>query len=220
MSKAIQHYKARKANAFKVKKTAMVLYKKPNKILFQEDTASGPEIKNIDVNSTSAPPLTASFSVPQLLNGVTQGSGATARLGRKILMKSFQIRYTCSVVDGDDASQHRIVVVYDKQTNGAAPIATDVFTVNDFNSPLNLNNSDRFVVICDEITESVQSSVINISGKRYVKMNMEVLCGGSGNAVADINSGSVYIFIANNASPTMGTVTSLFWYIRIRLCDW
>ena len=42
-----------------------------------------------------------------------------------------------------------MVLVYDKETNGAAPIATDIFTVNDSMSPMNLANSDRFIVVAD-----------------------------------------------------------------------
>jgi len=217
-SKRSQKTKAAKANAFKTKKTKSS-FSKNRSILFQEDTKAGPEIKAVDVSTSFAPPLTSSFATPQLLNGCTQGAGATNRIGRKMLMKSFQMRYTCSVADGDDASQHRIVVVYDKQANGAAPIATDVFGGNNFLAPLNLNNSDRFVVICDEVTESVQSSVINISGQRYVKMNMETIFSGSSNGIADIASGSVYMFIANNATPTIGVVTAAFVWTRIRYID-
>jgi len=219
-SKKTQHLKAMKANTFKVNKgKGKVVKPRKSSILFQADTGTGPELKAVDLNTSFAPPLTSSFATPQLLNGTAQGAGATNRLGRKMMMKSFQMRYTCSVADGDDASQHRIVVVYDKQANGAAPIATDVFSANDFRSPLNLNNSDRFVVICDEVTESVQSSVINISGQRYVKLNMETIFQGSSNGIADIASGSVYMFIANNATPTIGVVTAAFVYTRIRFTD-
>lgn len=193
-------------------------FKKTRRILNQTDV-KGVERKNIDVSTTFAPPLTASFATPQLLNPVPQGSGQNNHVGRKYTIKSMQYRAILDLTGGQNVSQHRIVVVYDKQTNGAAPIASDVFSTNSFLSPLNLNNADRFVVIDDFTSEPSPTSDLNTSVKRYVKCNLEVICGGTGSAVSDINSGSIYMFIANNSDPTIGSVTGAFVYTRCRFTD-
>jgi len=179
----------------------------------------GPERKNTDLNTTFAPPLTASFATPQLLNGVAQGVGNGERVGRRYLMKSVQYRAILDMTQDSNVSQHRIVIVYDKQANGAAPIASDVFEANVFHSPLALRNADRFVVIDDYITDIAPTSNLNIAVQRYKKVNMETVCTGTGATIAGIISGSVYMFIANNSDPTIGVVTGAFVYTRIRYTD-
>ena len=186
-------------------------------MLTQLDLGSRPERKNIDLETTFAAPLTASFATPQLINGCAQGVNINERIGRRIVMKSVQFR---AILSGQaTASQHRIVVVYDKQANGAAPIATDVFSVNTFYSPLSLGRSDRFVVVLDEITDSIQSQTLNISAKRYVKCNLETIFSGTTSGIASITSGSLYMFVANNADPTIGVTSTAYMFIRVRYTD-
>lgn len=218
-SKSSQHAKARKANAFKAKKTNGVSKKRSKGILFQMDTGTRAERKSLDTVTSLAPPLTSSFTAATLLNGLAQGTGTNERVGRKTTLKSVQLRYTHIPTSGGPDSQVRIAIIYDKQPNGALPAASDIFNQANFNSHLNLANSDRFVVIMDEISESSQSSLIGISGQRYVKCNLETIYGGTTNGIASINSGSLMILAANNADPTIGAVSSLFFNVRIRYTD-
>jgi len=44
----------------------------------------------------------------------------------------------------------RLLILYDKQTNGALPATGDVVNTTDFHAPLNLANSDRFVTVFDK----------------------------------------------------------------------
>jgi len=199
----------------------MVSYvpKRSQRSILNQHDLKGPERKNVDLQTTFAPPLTASFATPQLLNGVAQGVGNGERIGRRYLMKSMQYRAILDMTQDSNVSQHRIVVVYDKQANGAAPIASDVFEANVFHAPLALRNSDRFVVIDDYVTDIAPTSNLNIAVQRYKKINMEVVCTGTGSTIAGIISGSVYMFIANNSDPTIGVVTGAFVYTRIRFTD-
>ena len=132
-------------------------------------------------------------------------------------MKSIQWRAIAQNSSG--ASQHRIVVIYDKQSNGALPALTDIFTANSFVSPMNLNNADRFVVIHDEITESIQSSSLNISSSRFSKCNLETIFTGNTGTITDILSGSLFMTIANNGGTITGVVTALDVYARVRYTD-
>lgn len=217
MSKAMQNAKARKANAFKPKKKGTGVSKTRKSILYQMDTGPRAERKNIDTTSTLAPPLTASFTSPTLLNGAAQGVGTNERVGRKAIMKSIALRYIHT--PNAPASQVRILVVYDKQPNGALPASTDVVGIGQFHGHISISNSDRFVVLMDEISESSQSSAINISGKRYLKCNLETMYGGTTSGIASINSGSIFIMAANNADPTVGAVSALYYSARIRYTD-
>lgn len=187
-------------------------------MLNQVETGKGPERKSVENNSTYSLPLTSSFASPVLLNGIAQGYNVSERVGRKVIMKSLLLRYIASPA-ANGVSQNRIVVVYDKQANGSAPISTDVFQSNTTLSPLNLSNSDRFVVLCDFWTDPSQSSALNMAGTKYVKMNLEEIFGGVGATVSSINSGSVYCFIGNNSDPTIGQTSTSYLFSRIRYID-
>lgn len=175
------------------------------------------ERKNIDLNTTFAPPLTAAFATPQLLNGCPQGIGNNERIGRSMQIKSVQWRGIFSA--NAPACQHRVVIVYDKQANGAAPIATDVFSINEFTSPLQLANKDRFVIIDDQVTNSSQSSAINASDDSYKKCDLTTQFSGTGSTIASISTGSIYAFVANNADKTVGAVTTAWIHFRVRYTD-
>jgi len=84
-----------------------------------------------------AVPATATFSTPVLLNGCAQGNSGFTRIGRRLLMKSILFRYFFAP---GSSSCFRILVVYDKQTNGALPATTDVVNTTDAHAPLNLIN--------------------------------------------------------------------------------
>lgn len=116
-------------------------------------------------------------------------------------------------------SQHRVVIIYDKQANNAAPLNTDVFQADAITAPLRLAASDRFVVIMDEMTDSSQSSALNICDKRYTKCNLETIFSGTGATISSIVSGSLYMYIANNGGSITGTVTSVDMFVRIRYTD-
>ena len=112
------------------------------------------------------------------------------------------------------------MVVYDKQTNAAAPAITDILVVDTFIGQNNLNNRDRFTVLCDQISEPIGANVnTSVGGTIYKSVNMETMFN-SGNAgtVADITSGSVYLFVAQTGG--IGVVNPIFnWRARVRFTD-
>ena len=86
-----------------------------------------------------------------LLNGVATGTDFTDRIGRKIVMRSLYLRGTLSPVDGITLDNMcRVLIVYDMQSNGAAPAITDVLKSATSIAQLNMNNRDRFRVIMDK----------------------------------------------------------------------
>lgn len=205
---------------------AVVVASKPpqKSLLFQPNTVrSGPEAKDhVFVLPAALGAFGATtFSAGTLLNALGQGTTAVTRLGRKVQLKSLYIRYSIALAPtSTGGSPARILVVYDKQANGAAPLITDILLANDFHSPNNLNNSDRFITIFDEITEpvSVQNNY-SISGKLYKKLGLEtVYKDTSAGDITDIATGSIYAFVANNSGIGVanGAVAS---YTRLRFLD-
>lgn len=198
---------------------AMVPRRQQRSFLHQADVVRGPEKKNIDIFTTFAPPLASAFSAFQHLNPCAQGTASSERVGRKILMKSVQWRGIFHTSNSEPASQHRVVVIYDKQPNGALPSVSDVFSGGTFVSPMNLVYADRFVVVHDEITDSSQSSALNISDKRFTKVNLEALYSGTGGTISANTSGSLLMSVSNNAGTITGTVTAVDMYTRVRYID-
>jgi len=82
---------------------------------------------------------------------VPQGDTESSREGRKIEIKSIQIRGTFSLAPGADANGISIaylVLIMDTQCNGANPAITDVFTSNNMGSNMvNLSNDNRFRIL-------------------------------------------------------------------------
>jgi len=101
--------------------------------LVNQADIKGPEKKDITTATNAvAVPATATFSTPVLLNGCAQGNSGFTRIGRRLLMKSILFRYFFAP---GSSSCFRILVVYDKQTNGALPATTDVVNTTDAHAP-------------------------------------------------------------------------------------
>ena len=90
------------------------------------------------------------------INGISQGTGETQRIGRKCTIKSINWRYTC-VLKSQDAGaippkgdSIRAIMFLDKQANGTAATVTGILESNEFLSFNNLSNSSRFVILHDK----------------------------------------------------------------------
>ena len=182
----------------------------------------GGELKYIDTNANTALTFASSaFSTGVLLNGVAQGSDATARIGRKMVMKSLLLRWTWNLAStSTGGSPVRVMVVYDKQANATAPAITDVLVVDSFIGQNNLNNRDRFVVLCDYLSEPIGSNGdTSVGGVIYKRLNLETMFNsGSAGTIGDITSGSVYLFVAQTGG--IGVVNPTFnWRARVRFTD-
>lgn len=163
----------------------------------------GGELKFIDVAiTTNAPFGSIAFSgTASLLNGMIPGSTASTRIGRKVTIKSLLLRYSnVLAATSTGGGQLRLLIVYDKQANATAPAITDILLADEFNSPNNLSNRDRFVTIADLITDGVAvGDNFSEAGVIYKKLNLETLFNaGVAGTVGDITTGSIHFFIAQS----------------------
>lgn len=186
------------------------------------------ELKTIDTASASANlTLTAGLV---LLNGVAQGTDYINRIGRRVVMKSLYIRFSLvpnvanSAPVGDFA---RILLVYDCQSNGAAPLAADILNAAaDYLSPLNLNNRDRFKILHDKVIPMnpnvytagalTSGDPVNKTWKLFKKMNMDIIFGGTGATVGSIQTGAIYLLYMSAGATSYSTLT---YNCRIRFID-
>lgn len=165
--------------------------------------------------------LTFSLAGGLLLNGIQLGYSATQRIGRKIVMKSCLVRYTLNLAPTTTGGcQVRTLVVYDKQANATAPAVTDILLTDQFNSPNNLSNRDRFVTIIDDISEPICTQGNNIACKTlYKKFDLETMYNDKSlGTVADIATGSLYLFYATSGQlvTTAGAYNAI---VRVRYDD-
>lgn len=185
-----------------------------------------PELKYTD-NSVVISPILGSGTI-QLVNGIAQGTDFNQRIGRQATMKSvlFNGNWYQSTTSSPLGCLGRAVVVYDAQPNsGSTPVWTDIFAQADVNSPMNLNNRDRFKVLMD-IRKSIgptayTSGNITAGGwgspwhSKYRKCNLETIFSGTGITLGSISTGAIYVCVICDTTSAM----SLNFYFRVRFTD-
>lgn len=186
--------------------------------------AARKEVKCCDVNATQN--LLSTTAVVTLLNGIAEGSSFFNRIGRRITMKSICVEghiVNSGVESGDALDYIRILLVYDRQPNGAVPSLADVITnvnqagtgeTNPFGFP-NYTNLDRFRILRDYrlgmfdtgnaagLTEA-NSAVVNQTEptqriKFFVNLkDAETRYGLTTGVIGAINSGSLLLVMAGS----------------------
>lgn len=188
-----------------------------------------PEIKFIDNNINTN---TTNNGVVQLLNGSVQGTDSTNRIGRKIQMTSFQIdlkycqtttNFTTLAAWPTSSCHVKWCVVFDKQTNGAAPAWTDVFDQSgSIITPFahrNLSTLDRFDVLASDVGDISAAAANSCSWSRYCKVQLDTRYFGTNNGnVTDIDSGGLFLLVADdNANNT--ALGQVYGRLRVRFRD-
>lgn len=151
-----------------------------------------------------------------LVNGIARGDEINERNGREVVMKSVQIKGYVTATSATGSPQlARVALVYDRQTNGSALTAAQVFTSVLPWQPRNLENRRRFKIMMDKYI-SVPSRVTGDSSgpvfvpfEFYRKLDHPITFNsGDAGTVADITTGSMYlVFMSNVASGTTDAVS-------------
>jgi len=131
--------------------------------------------------------------------GVTQ----TNRIGRKVFVHSVQWKLIVMYKISDPSttagsSAIRLVLVYDRQSNGVSPAVTDVFNTDAIESFTNKDNSKRFKIIADRLLEGISvSGPQNVAeeGIRLFKKPLETYFDGTGGGISDVTTGSYHWFV-------------------------
>ena len=180
------------------------------------------EWKYLDTTINTACDTTGSMT---LVNGLQPGTGASQRIGMKVMLRSMELSLVNSVppVTGTDQN-HRFLVLLDRQCNGAAPTAlTDFLTPGNYLGMRSLVNRRRFKIILDKRCS------LNASGepgsdrlwKFYIKFRRPIIVefnAGVAGTIADIVTNSLYIISVGQAAAGVGAGT-LLGYCRIRYTD-
>ena len=200
--------------------------------------STGKEIKAVDV------PIAQNFKGTgqvKLMNGIQTGSGYFNRTGSKIEMKSIQIKAYIYILATATQDFGRVLLIYDRQANGAAPSFSDIIqgrqqdgttVTNTSFDMINLDNRDRFVVLRDKCfflssqtdTAGVITNVYPQPTDKemiidwYVKLKgltTHFKSSSSPTTPADINTGALYLVNASGGSD----LYSLVGQARLRYND-
>lgn len=141
-----------------------------------------------------------------LLNGCIPGTTDVTRTGRQIYMKLLRLSYQVTSTAAGAVAPCRVVVLYDKQTNGAAPSTADLFedTGRFSVSAFDHDNEQRFTILYDDMfMATVDATQRVVHGCIDVPL-LTTYNAGTAGTVADIASGSLYLFTVNNSAGNNG----------------
>lgn len=204
---------------------------------------AGPELKIVDIaNNTSIIPTGAivPFPIPQ------EGSAFYNRIGRRVANRSIQFKGEIKPTFTNAAAKwrlyNRLVLVYDRQPNGAYPAASDVLagytsagvTTTTEKSMPNPNNKDRFVILKDHV---MMTEPIGISGAPsaagldvtlnnlyeinwFVKLRgLETVLKASTGLIGDVTTGALFLLVINNDPVGASPAWKIELYTRLRFTD-
>lgn len=153
------------------------------------------ELKMIDTDLTNAGVSTTATIT--CLNACQVGTDITNRIGREILMTSVQLRGFFNPSGANTGDIVFWAIVYDRQSNAAAPVWTDVYMTDSiFPETRNLNNRKRFKVlgsgyITVPSATSIDAKYIPFEFYRKLKHPVEYNATNGG-TVADIVTGGLF----------------------------
>ena len=172
---------------------------------------------------------TAPYQV--LLNGTKIGSGNSQRIGRRIDMKSIEMRVRFENLGLSEINTFRAMVVLDKQANGAAFTYTDLMINGQPYGLRNISNKARFTVIWDgklqmligNVTTPGTSTIMTAASGQavtaYKKINVQTQYNsGDAGDVSDIQTNSLYFIVYCDADAANAAAASIKvdGYCRIR----
>lgn len=156
------------------------------------------ERKNVDTQLSNFIVAATSTGTLTTLNAMLAGGQPTQRIGRRIELSSLYLRGQVRLASTTaGAASVRVLVIYDRQTNKAAPAITDVLVSDNINAQMLLANSHRFKVLKDCLypvlgTSGPQALVVDewipLKG-----LQTEYVDGSGAGTVADITSGGLFI---------------------------
>lgn len=117
------------------------------------------KFKDTQINDGGNVESTMEF-LPDFLT-IVQGTGASKRIGRRLTITNIHIRASLSIAGGiatelanwKQPESFRVILVHDKQCNGALPVATDLLVTDTIESYRNVNNILRFEFLMDSMTD-------------------------------------------------------------------
>lgn len=207
-------------------------------------TSGAPEVKLCDnVNAQAGISLSLNSTANIIpLNLIQSGSGFYNRVGRRIEMQSLhvtgEVNQTTTATSFNDYA--RILVIYDRQTNGAVPTYATIMAAYDqsgtastnYLSGVNPDERERFVVLMDQrlvlpacpggtgATGATDGPAVTFNISRFIKMRnllTHYKADSSPAVIGDIATGAIYLIgIGRAASGSEGWQCNLQTRLRYK----
>jgi hypothetical protein len=148
---------------------------------------------------------------------VANGTGPNERIGQSINLAWFKAKIRFGTAANNSGNVLTISFVYDRQTNGALPAITDVFTTTDPIALPNPTNTSRFDILWQKTVQTAQSAAGGVDTGFNAAAPFDVYFPfrgrkaqylGTTNAITDIDSGSFFMIITcsnNNVNSCYGS---------------
>ncbi len=171
-------------------------YNKASKALALVQKMQRTEEKKYDINTINLTvAIGGNAGQVQLLNGLVQGTSGATRLGDKIALKTLSGRINVKIGNGEvDGCVVRMVIVYDRDSDGVAPSWSSLFGAEDL-----LRNYDfrtdpgKLDVLCDK-TFTVRTDTNQIPVKFWYNLKDRIThFQGNAGTIADITKGALYV---------------------------
>jgi len=187
------------------------------------------EVKFLDTATAFLFDTTGEVPATGQLNLVPQGVEESQRVGRKITIKSINIRWVISAGAGTTASDTlRLMLVQDTQANGAAATYSGVGGVLESDTVTafrNLENSNRFIVLKDwffslnptaGIVGAFNSTQKSITFNKKCNIPIEFDSSASTGAIGTIRSNNLFLLARGGVVDDGYQCTGV---VRIRYTD-
>lgn len=175
------------------------------------------EYKNVDKTYNHSASLNG---IAHLLTGMVKGDDTGKRIGRKVILKSVQIRGTINSYPSSGVAQAvRFILAYVKRLDGVEPPITDLISPKHVNSLRNTDFLNKFTVLLDKtlyLSPSGQEGFIK-QIKMYKRINLpQIFDSGNDGDVKDIQTGALYLFTVGTedygSTSNQYTIRSRVWY--------
>lgn len=141
-----------------------------------------------------------------LLNGLSQGSGGSQRVGRQV----FMTRLTWRI---QSISNQRFMIVYDRQANAQALNVSDLMQdTSDQFSPYNFSNKERFDVLMDSLYVTTPELNPITIWKDFPIYRDTVYNTGSSGTISDISTGSLYLVVYSSLVAAAPSISFMLYY--------
>lgn len=171
---------------------------------------------DMGVFDTTASVVVSNTGSSSYMNNIVLGTGQGNRIGDRIMMRGIYYKLQVGPLATQNGDQGvRILLVYDKQCNGAGPTAPLPLASATYDAYKNADYRERFVILKDWLIGcggfgqafpgSLDSKHSNIQ-TGYIKCELPTQYNASAGAITDCVSGSLLFFFIGNVAST-GTNT-------------
>lgn len=196
-------------------------------------TSSRYEKKYFDTEVTLASNATTAAFVPTL-NGIAQNTDPFGRVGKQITVTNVNchLKLTSGQAPATTAAgQYRVILGIDKQSNGAAPLITDILSSAPLatispNSFRNMFTLDRFVILKDKLVTLNRWSTNGTGayeGSKVFKLSWKgavpVMYKDTGATVSSVTSNNFFLLMLANTTAGGGASEQLVGVARIKYTD-